>query len=277
MARTHKRNRALLCLAALLPLSCAHRGAVRVPPAAAGSGALAREISEQIADQYRLISDFKATVLLSATLGRRAGKVRRYPGVRGFLLYRKPADLRLTGAEAIAGLQMFDLVAQGAEFRISLPTRNRFLVGPNDNQSTSSGKLEDIRPQHLLEVLLPKPADPERESAAVEEEPGGHGYVLQLGRAGRPSRSLWIDAASLRVTREVIFDARGGTLTDARYSQWSAESGILFPRRLEIGRPAEDYELSIQVRSLEINRGLAAGAFVLEQPPGARLVTLGPR
>jgi outer membrane lipoprotein-sorting protein len=236
----------------------------------AQSDATATEIAEQIAAQYQAISDFKATVLLSATIGAPStARVKRYPGIRGYILYRKPADLRIMGTDPLAHLRMFDLVADGAGFRLSLPTRKRFLTGPNDAKGHSPNSLENIRPQHVLEVLLPKPVDPGSETISLEEPPGG-GYILRMRR-----RTLWVDGATLHVARELILDDRRKTLTEARYSDWSAYDDVLFPKRIEIDRPQEAYKLVIQIQALEINRRLSSDMFVLEQPPGVKAETLG--
>jgi uncharacterized protein DUF4292 len=127
---------------------------------------------------------------------------------------------------------------------------------------------------------LPRPVDPASEAMLLEEPPGHAGYILRLTHripdgAGRPARTLWIDGATLHVARELIFDDQGKTLTDARYAQWSAYDDVLFPRRIEIDRPREEYNLAIQIQSLEINRRLASEMFVLEQPPGTEVEALG--
>ena len=245
--------------------------AAQTARAQAGSDALARELADQIASQYSAISDFKATVLFSATLGtqRAAGKVKRYAGIRGHILYRKPADIRILGSDPLANVRIFDLVSGAAGFRLFLPTKKRFLAGSNDFAANSANKLENIRPSHISEVLLPRPVDPAHESMSLEDPPGA-GYILRL-----PHRTLWIDGATLHVARELLLDGRGRTVSDARYSQWSGYGDVLFPKRIEIDRPQEEYKLVIQVQSLEINRRLPDEMFVLEQPPGIEVETLG--
>jgi hypothetical protein len=99
--------------------------------------------------------------------------------------------------------------------------------------------------------------------------------LLRGDPAVRPSRTLTIDGASLRVTREIIFTPDGKTLTDARFSQWIESGDVLFPGRIEINRPQEEYQLVIQTQKVEINPRLADEVFALEQPPGTRLVRLG--
>jgi outer membrane lipoprotein-sorting protein len=270
-----------LCLAVLGQTSCLHsRRVITQKVAPHADPALARELLGLIAEQYRAVSDFKATVLLSVTLGKpNRSNFKRYPGIRGYILLRKPADIRIMGLAPMMGSRIFDMVSNGDSFRLSVPSKNRFVVGRDEVTTLSRDKLENIRPRHLQEVIVPKPLDPATETATVEEPVKGDGYTLRLARSSpggnsRPSRTVWIDGATLHVAREVIFSSAGATLTEAQYSQWRQTDGVIFPMRIEIDRPQEEYHLVIQIQAIEINRGLSNEMFVLEQPPGAQRVVL---
>ena len=278
--RNWYRAGALVCLSALS--ACVHSRPAAAPkiapPARQASTA---ELSGQVARQYQAVSDFKATVLLSATLGQlNGGPVKRYPAIRGYLLFRKPTDLRLIGLQPPFGNRLVDLVSNGRQFRLSMPSKKRFVIGQDDVKALSSNQLENIRPLHLQQALLPQPVDPATETATLEEPgQGTGGYTLLLmrnspGQDRRPARTLWMDGATSRVARELIFDDAGKVLTDARYSQWLEDDGVIFPRHIEIDRPREAYRLVIQIQKIEINHGLSDEVFVLEQPPGAQLEVL---
>ena len=47
-----------------------------------------------------------------------------------------------------------------------------------------------------------------------------------------------------------------------------------FPSRIEIFRPQEEYDITLNMLKLEINKPLKDDQFVLEQPPGAEVVHL---
>jgi outer membrane lipoprotein-sorting protein len=267
-----------VCLSALT--SCVHNRRAAPNIATPAGQAIANEISSQIAEQYQAVSDLKATVLLSATLDQpNGGRAKRYPPIRGYLLFRKPADLRLIGLQPVFGAQVFDLVSDGRQFRLSIPSRKRFVTGPDNVQALSANRLENIRPLHLQQALLPQPVDPATEAAAVEEPAQGTFYTILLRRHSpgldrQPARTLWVDGVTSRVSRELIFDDAGKPLTDASYSQWQQDDGVIFPRRIEIVRPREQYRLVIQIQKIEINHGLPSEMFVLEQPPGTQLEVL---
>lgn len=284
MAQNNWRSALLLaCLPALGLGSCAPRRRVATPKILPQADrGLASELSDQIAEQYREVSNFKATVVMSATMGKPGeGKFKRYPIIRGFILFRKPAEMRIIGQDPLMQIRLFDLASNGEQFRLWIPSKREFVVGDGEVKTSSANKLENIPPRNLAEVILPRPVHPATETATAEEAADGGGYILHLARkvpAGKsaPSRTIWIDGVTLHVAREVIFSQSGATLTDARYSEWMQSGGVIFPRRIEIDRPQDGYHLLIRIPEIEINKGLSSDLFVLKQPPGTQLVKLGP-
>ncbi|MGA9390290.1 MAG: hypothetical protein WBV69_07585, partial [Candidatus Sulfotelmatobacter sp.] len=63
-------------------------------------------------------------------------------------------------------------------------------------------------------------------------------------------------------------------VTDARYGDYKDYSGINFPSRIEIFRPQEEYDITLTMLKLEINKPLRDDQFALAQPPGAEVVHL---
>ena len=62
--------------------------------------------------------------------------------------------------------------------------------------------------------------------------------------------------------------------TDARYAEYKDFGGFSFPSRIEIYRPEEEYDITLNMLKVEINTPLKDDQFVLEQPPGAQVVHL---
>ena len=62
--------------------------------------------------------------------------------------------------------------------------------------------------------------------------------------------------------------------TDARYAEYKDYDGFSFPSRIEIYRPQEEYDITLNILKLEINTPLRDDQFVLEQPAGAQVVHL---
>ena len=53
------------------------------------------------------------------------------------------------------------------------------------------------------------------------------------------ARTIWFNRINLQLARQLIFDAAGNILTDARYSDWHAYDNVPFPKHIEINRPRD--------------------------------------
>ncbi len=63
-------------------------------------------------------------------------------------------------------------------------------------------------------------------------------------------------------------------MTDAHYQGYKDYAGTTFPATIEIERPRENYDITLSMVKLEINRALTDEQFALEQPAGAEVVHL---
>src|SRR5438876_786046 len=66
---------------------------------------------------------------------------------------------------------------------------------------------------------------------------------------GQPllGRQLWFDRLRLQLVRQLIFDASGDILTDARYSDWQVYENVPFPKTIDINRPKDEYGVVLTV------------------------------
>ncbi len=62
--------------------------------------------------------------------------------------------------------------------------------------------------------------------------------------------------------------------TDAKYAEYKDFNGTSFPSRIEIFRPEEEYDITLNMLKVEINTPLKDEQFVLDQPAGAQVVHL---
>ncbi len=214
-----------------------------------------------------------------------------YKEIRGYVLARKPAMLHMIGLLPIVRTTAFDMVSNGQEFKLWIPPKNRFVMGRNDVQTHSADQpIESIRPQDIYDALLIRPVDPEHEIAALENgeeilhDAKGH-RVLQedyelivIRKKGRNegvlSRKIVFSRTDLLPHRQYIYDDQGKLITDARYAEYKDYEGVRFPSRIEIVRPQEEYDITLNMLKLEMNKPLRDDQFALEQPPGAVVVNL---
>lgn len=230
---------------------------------------------------YNSVHDFSATVDMTPALGSaERNRITEYKDVRGYVLFRKPDEIRIIGLYPVVRNKAFDMVSNGTDFRLYVPVKNRFIIGRNELTTPSPNKIENLRPQHFIDALLIRP--PTNDEQPVLEnltDEDNATYVLQLiaqGPAGlRLSRSVWFDRYRLMPFRELIFDDQGNILTDARYSDWQTWDNVAFPKHVQIDRPRDEYSVVLTVVKMDINKGVSDDKFVLEQPPGSTLQVIG--
>jgi outer membrane lipoprotein-sorting protein len=208
-------------------------------------------------------------------------KITEYKDVRGYILFRKPSDIRIIGLYPVVRNKAFDMVSNGKDFRLYLPSSNRFVIGSNQLIARSPNKIENLRPQHFLEALMVAPMQPGDKAELVNlTDEDNAVYILHIVRIQPdgeilPTRSVWFSRINLHMARQLVYDPAGNILTDARYSDWQNYDGVPFPKTIEIDRPQDEYAVVLTVVKIEINRGVSDDKFVLEQPEGTVLQVLG--
>jgi outer membrane lipoprotein-sorting protein len=248
---------------------------------------------EELLEKYNAfassVKSLNATVELKTTAGSQySGLIQEYHEVKAFLLAARPANVRMVGQAPLIGKTIFDMASDGKEFRVWLPTKNKFLVGDVRLERNSEKPLENLRPQHLLDALL-WPEIRKEETVLIEEfnDETARYYVLTVLRGGYTTeiyRKIWFDRTDLDVVRLQSYGPKGALLSDVHVSDWQPLTGTAadasaavngpqsFPRAIRIDRPRDDYRLDLQVTKIELNVDLAADRFQLSQPPNSELV-----
>jgi len=246
---------------------------------------------DSINQQAEKIRSLQATVDIDTSAGgAKKGHVTDYKEIRGYVLAQKPAMLHMIGLLPIVRTTAFDMVSNGEEFKLWIPPRNRFVVGRNEVQTHNADQpMESIRPQDIYEALLIRAVDPEHEIAVLENgyeilhDSKGH-RVLQddyelvvirkRDKGWALSRKIVFSRTDLQPHRQYIYDEQARLVTDARYANYKEYDGTNFPSRIEIFRPQEEYDITLNMLKVEINKPLRDDQFALHQPPGAEVVHL---
>ncbi|MBI3473628.1 MAG: DUF4292 domain-containing protein [Candidatus Solibacter usitatus] len=239
---------------------------------------------QRLLDRYQSIDSFLATVDMAPSLGSAdKGQITEYKDVRAYILFRRPSHIRIIGLYPVVRNKAFDMTSDGREFRLYIPSKNRFVLGSNQVIAPSPNKLENLRPQHFLEALMVGPVDVDHEKTLLQnltdEEKAD--YILEVVEPAHNGdlhlkRQIWFDRLNLHIGRQLIFDASGDILTDARYREWRVYDRLLFPQEIEIIRPKDEYSVQIRVVKLEMNKLLDDARFSLQRPEGVDLKVLGP-
>jgi outer membrane lipoprotein-sorting protein len=249
-----------------------------------------QSLIEYVNKQAATMQSIQATVDIDSSAGDpKNGKITDYKEIRGYVLARKPAMLRMKGLLPVVRNTAFDMVSDGQEFKLWIPPKNKFVVGLNNADNYQPDKrLENMRPQYIYDALL-LPEISGDEIAVLEngyeivldskrhrvEQPD---YALAVIRKGPQgwylSRKIEFSRTDLLPHRQRIYDQQGNVATDAHYQDYKDYAGTTFPSTIEIERPRENYDITLSMIKLEINKALADDQFALEQPPGADVVHL---
>jgi outer membrane lipoprotein-sorting protein len=251
-------------------------------------------------DQDSKIQSMQATVDIDASAGdSKNGKITDYKEIRGYVLARKPAMLRMKGLLPVVRNTAFDMVSDGKEFKLSIPPKNKFVIGssnaetrdsvsPSSANEQSDKRLENMRPQYIYDALL-LPSVGTDEIPFLEngyetvldarkhrvDQPDYELAVLRKGPQGwYQSRRIEFSRTDLLPYRQRIYDQQGNVATDVHYENYKDFGGMTFPNTIQIERPQENYDIILTMVKLEINKSLTDDQFALDQPPGAEVIRL---
>jgi outer membrane lipoprotein-sorting protein len=248
-----------------------------------------QDLIEYVNTQAAKVQSMQATVDIDASTGNaKNGRITDYKEIRGYVLARKPAMLRMKGLMPVVRNTAFDMVSDGQKFKLWIPPQNKFVVGSNNADNYQPDKrLENMRPQYIYDaLLLPEIGQDE---AVLDngfetvldskkhrvEQPNYSLLVIRNGPQGwYLSRKIEFSRTDLLPYRQRIYDQQGNVATDAHYQDYKDYDGTQFPSTIEIERPRENYNITLNIVKLEINKPLTDDQFALEQPPGADVVNL---
>lgn len=252
-----------------------------------------QELVTRINTEAAKIKTMNATVDIAASSGgAKKGKVTDYQEIRGYILTERPKMLRMIGLFPIVRNRAFDMVSDGTDFKLWLPTKNRFIVGRNDviNASTKQ-PLENLRPQHIYDALLLHEIDTKNEIAVLE---AGTEQVIDP-KSKKPldqqnytvdviqrdpnsgwflSRKIIFERVNLQPHVQIVLDKNGNVATEAHYENFQDYQGVSFPSEILIDRPQEEYSITLKMVKLQLNSPMKPDQFDLQQPAGAQLVRL---
>lgn len=289
-----KRFRLVIALTVLAPLS----GCLRSHPVesristAPLKEATEAELVERINSQAARIQTLNATVDISTAVGGwTKGKITQYQTISGYILLRKPKMLRMIGLLPVVHSRAFDMVSNGETFELSIPPKNRFIMGRNDVVTHNINQpLENLRPQNILNALLMREIDTSNEISVLEnsyetipdpkkkkelQQPDYEILVIRRNDGGwYLSRKIIFSRIDLEPREQIVYDERGYVASDVHYRNFGDHDGIDFPSQVDIWRPQEEYAINLTFQKLTFNQPLTNEQFALQQPPGAQVIHL---
>jgi membrane protein YqaA with SNARE-associated domain/outer membrane lipoprotein-sorting protein len=276
----------VLALGTLLSSGCISR-TVKVPAdqqLLPGQIKTRAELLSDLEVRSKAISTMTAKVALDlANGGRKTDEIEEYRQATGIIMVDRPKQVRLRVLAPVIATTVADMVSDGKEYRVSVPIKNKFMIGDADAPPTSANALMNLRPQHILDALfvdIQPYLNNDRIGIFLEEATNGRirYYVLTFvdiaERNGKLREKIWVDRTNLQVTRKQIFRGDGILETDVQFSGYQNVAETPVPQVISIQRPIENYSLKItfQTPTVKVNEKLSADTFLLERPAGAELV-----
>jgi outer membrane lipoprotein-sorting protein len=287
---------AALLVAAMVPLTgciITHRPKPIGPDTANLREATKAELVNSINSEAKNIQTLEATVFITVSVGGAKKKdITEYHDVKGYILVREPDTLRMIGLAPVVRTKIFDMVSDGARFKLSVPPKNRFYVGAGEVLHPSTNPLENLRPQVIFSALLLHPIE-HNEIAVLEVgiedavDPKNPKKVVHLPdyeliitrcqnlqdtSACYLARKIIYRRTDLLPHRQIIYDLLGNVATDAHYEDFKQFGDVQFPTKVSIDRPREELSIDLTIDSLKVNEPLRTDQFVLNQPAGAQVI-----
>ena len=211
----------------------------------------------------------------------KTGEVKEWRESAGFVLLRKPADIRVK--VQVFQVTAIDMVSDGNEFSIDVPPKNTFIRGLNHQVIPPRKDVPvNVRPQHIFEALAIDAldgSDPSLISLEEYRQDGRQFYILSCHRRSPDGglalkRRIWFDRLDLNIVRLQAYSAGGRLESEIGYSDFRAVDGHVYPGLVRFERPQEAYRMAIRAQRIQVDLDFAATAFVLKKLPTRQVIDL---
>ena len=254
------------------------------PPTSIKSASL-DELVKATTTRFQQVTSITASVTIAvSTGGGKEGKVVDYAAFPGYLLLRKPGDLRVLLFTPVGHLQAVDMVTDGTTFTLHIPLKKRAITGSNLMSEPSANPLENLRPGVFFDSLLIRSAVPEEfvsvtsddriyqpdptKKYVVDEPEYDLGIFRQV--QGSPElktqRVVHIGRETLLPYQQDSYDEKGRLVTVANYDEYQKFGEQLFPSVISIERPLDQLRLKLTITKLTVNTTLEDDQFQLKLP-----------
>jgi hypothetical protein len=259
-------------------------------PPAITKKATPEELVDALNKRWAGLETLTATVDIQASVFKsKEGLAKDYPTLRGNILMRKPAMLRVLGR--YLGVPAFDMVSDGEQFTLSIPTQKRVIKGLNKHKSKSVNALENLRPDFFLDSLLVRGLEPEddymvvADAITIEDTARKHLYSIPeykltiMQHAGSshkllPLRVVYFHREDLMPYQQDIYDSDGVLATQVFYANYQDFEGSRYPSSIIIKRPVEEIQIVMEVEAVKENQTLTDDQFVPQTAEGSTVQEL---
>lgn len=248
-----------------------------------------QQLVDKMNERWDALKSLRADVQIQFTQTKIQEEVAKdYTSFPAIILLRKPGDLRVVGFVPVVRTRMFDMVSNGADFTLYLPTRDLAYEGPNSLTHKSPNTIENMRPGFFMDSLIVRSMAPQDEymvtadTDTVEDVKRKHlllipEYILSIMRRKpnsqelQPIRVVHFHRDDLMPYQQELYDDQGNLETEVTYGRY-VEYGInLFPSTVTIKRPLEGFQAVLTVQRVSENVDLKDDQFQLQIPEDTKV------
>lgn len=214
-----------------------------------------------------------------------------YTSIPGIILLRKPSMLRVYGRAPVIGTHVLDMVSDGQNFKLWIPSKNKVYQGSDKLNAKSPNLIENIRPDFFFDALAVRGVDPEdfysvaADSETVEDPSKKHllytpEYNLNVVRPKpgthdlQPLRVITFHREDLLPYELDLYDDQGNLETHVSYAGYQSFGGDKYPGTITIKRPNDGFQIVLTVQRVIENQPLKDDTFHLEIPAGTEVQNL---
>jgi outer membrane lipoprotein-sorting protein len=249
----------------------------------------------QLNQRWAALESLNASVEIQASvLKSKEGVAKDYTTIRGIILLLKPEMLRVYGRVPVIGTRAFDMVSDGKDFTLWIPSKNMAFKGANKVNKKAANPLENLRPGFFLDAIIVQGLEPDdlysvvADSETVEDAARKHlytvpEYILSISRHKlasnqlTPVRVITFHREDLLPYEQDLYDAEGNLETQVTYSSYQDFGGSKYPSRVVIKRPLEDIQVVLTIDKVvenPKNPPLTGDEFVLKLTEGTQIQRL---
>jgi hypothetical protein len=193
------------------------------------------------------------------------------PSFGGQILIRKPEMLRVFGRLPVLGTEAFDLVGDGKDFALYIPSRNKEYKGSYTVKTKSDNLVENIRPGFFYDAMVIRGKDPDdlygvvADSETIMDAARKHlfavpEYILTVSRRKPDSqqlttvRQVTFHRDDLLPYEQDVYDADGEIETQVTYDHYRDFGSTRYPSTITIKRPLDAFQIILTVDSVIENQ-----------------------
>jgi outer membrane lipoprotein-sorting protein len=242
------------------------------------------QLVKLVNERFDAVQSLNASVEIAASVGgSKTGNVTDYTAMNGYILLRKPTDMRVLLLVPVLHTTALDMVSNGTDFKMYIKAKNRAIVGTETITEPSKNPLENLRPSIFRDSLLVRGISGDNlvsmtsDTQVLISEDRKHATELLdydlniLRRKGTSNqletlRVIHINRTTLLPYQQDIYDEQGRLATVTTYDKYELFGAVQMPTELTIKRPLDEYQIKMTVNKLTLNQKMGDEQFELKIP-----------